>query len=54
MRYLAVCNAFPPGVGIPSYDDYDDYYDLRCEDECRDSTCQFCLCECKFECLDTC
>jgi len=40
-----------------SYESYsygDNHVGQRCKDKCRDSPCQFCLCGCKKQCLDTC
>jgi len=50
-----VCNESPspPSPAPESYESYS-YGDMICQDKCRDSPCQFCLCACKFECLDTC
>jgi len=47
----------PPSPAPESYESYsygDNHERPTCKDKCRDSPCQFCLCLCKRECLNTC
>jgi hypothetical protein len=60
-EYPAVCKggtAFPsPPPPSPSDDTYDYSYGKtlsNCEDECRDSTCEYCICQCTFSCIKSC
>jgi hypothetical protein len=60
-EYPAVCKggtAFPsPPPPSPSDDTYDYSYGKtlsNCEDECRDSTCEYCICQCTFSCINSC
>merc|ERR1712194_734708 len=47
-----VCNESPspspPSPAPESYESYS-YGDMICQDKCRDSPCQFCLCACNFQ-----